>query len=197
MVERKDKFSEHKFFPVFDKYDMKDVKIEDIGLQNYINLEVDKIFLGGIHSNKLFAKSKLPIVERLINNLMRTEHFTGKKTKAYKVVKKAFEIIDARTKTNPLQVFVDALQYAAPIEDSTRLKLGGILVPKSVDVSPQRRLDIALRNICIGAISASHKNRKSIEECLAEEIIKASKNDVSSFAIAKRNELERVARAAR
>ncbi len=185
------------FFPVLSKYDTADVKIVDKGLERYINLETENIYLGGINSNKLFAKSKIPLVERLINNLMRTEKYNGKKIKAYKAVRDAFEIIDKRTKTNPLQVLVDAIQNSAPKEETTRLRFGGILVPKAVDVAPQRRLDIAIRNICIGAVNASHKNKKSIETCIAEEIIKASKNDVASFAIAKKNDVERVAKSAR
>jgi small subunit ribosomal protein S7 len=94
-------------------------------------------------------------------------------------------------------VFVDAIQNAAPKEETTRLRFGGIMVPKAVDISPQRRLDISLRNICTGAMNASHKNKKSIEACLADEILKASKNDPASFAIAKKNDIERVAKAAR
>ncbi|HEC72728.1 MAG TPA: 30S ribosomal protein S7 [Thermoplasmatales archaeon] len=185
------------FFPVLSKYDMNDIKIVDRGLERYINLETENIYLGGVNSNKLFAKSKIPLVERLINNLMRTEKYNGKKIKAYKAVRDAFEIIDKRTKTNPMQILVDALQNAAPKEETTRLRFGGILVPKAVDVAPQRRLDIAIRNICIGAVNSSHKNKKSIEACLADEIIKASKNDVTSFAVTKKNDVERVAKSAR
>lgn len=185
------------FFPVFSKHDMKSLKIEDQGLARYINLDTENIYLGGIFSNKLFAKSKIPIVERLINNIMRTEDYSGKKIKAYKVVKSSFEIIDKKTKSNPMQVFIDALQNAAPKEETTRLRFGGISVPKAVDVAPQRRLDIAIRNICKGSINASHKNKKSIEACLADELIKASKNDVASFAVAKKNDIERVAKSAR
>lgn len=185
------------FFPVLSKYNMEDVKIEDQGLARYINLETENIYLGGVYSNKLFAKSKIPIVERLINNLMRTEVYNGKKSKAYKVVRSTFEIIDKKAKINPVQAFVQALQNAAPKEETTRLRFGGISVPKAVDVAPQRRLDIALRNICKGSVSASYKNKKSIENCLADEIIKASKNDVASFAVAKKNDIERVAKSAR
>lgn len=185
------------FFPVLSKYNMDDVKIVDRGLERYINLETENIYLGGVNSNKLFAKSKIPLVERVINNLMRTEKYNGKKIKAYKAVRNAFEIIDKRTKTNPMQVLVDAIQNAAPKEETTRLRFGGILVPKAVDVAPQRRLDISIRNICVGAVNASHKNKKSIDVCLAEEIIKASKNDVASFAIARKNDVERVAKSAR
>ena len=185
------------FFPVFTKYDMKEVKIDDQGLARYINLEAENIYLGGIYSNKLFAKSKIPIIERLINSIMRTEKYDGKKIKAYKVIKASFEIIDKKTKTNPMQVFINAIQNAAPKEETTRLRFGGISVPKAVDIAPQRRLDIALRNICTGSVSASHKNKKSIEACLADEIIKAAKNDVASFAVAKKNDIERVAKSAR
>jgi small subunit ribosomal protein S7 len=185
------------FFPVFSKHDMKNVKIEDQGLARYINLDTENIYLGGIYSNKIFAKSKIPIVERLINNIMRTEDYNGKKIKAYKVVRSAFELIDKKTKTNPMQVFIDALQNAAPKEETTRLRFGGISVPKAVDIAPQRRLDIALRNICKGSVAASHKNKRSIETCLADELIKASKNDVASYAVAKKNDVERVSKSAR
>jgi small subunit ribosomal protein S7 len=197
MTAKKNESTINSFFPVFSKYDMKEVKIEDQGLARYINTDIENIYLGGIFSNKLFAKSKIPIVERLINNIMRTEKYNGKKIKAYKVVKSAFEIIDKKTKTNPMQVFIDALQNAAPKEETTRLRFGGISVPKAVDIAPQRRLDIAIRNICISSVSSSHKNKKSVEACLADEIIKASKNDVASFSVSKKNDIERVAKSAR
>jgi small subunit ribosomal protein S7 len=185
------------FFPTLAKYDMTTVKIEDKGLERYINLEVKDFFLGAPHANRLFGKSKLSIVERIMNNLMRTENYTGKKTKSYKVVKSAIDIIEKKTKANPVQAIIDALQYAAPKEETTRLRFGGISVPKAVDIAPQRRLDIAIRNICQGTCNASHKNKKSIENCLADEILKAAKNDPASFAIARKNDVERVARSAR
>ncbi len=197
MSEKKEVQPSAAFFPMFTKYDISTVKIEDPGLQRYINLENKDFFLGAPHANKMFGKSNIPIIERLINILMKTEMYTGQKTKAYTAVRKAFEIIDKRTKTNPVQVLVDALQNAAPKEETTRLRFGGIMVPKAVDISPQRRLDIALRNICTGSMTASHKNKKRIEACLADELLKASKNDPASFSVAKKNDLERVAKAAR
>jgi len=197
MTAKKSEGQSNNFFPVLSKYDMKEVKIEDKGLEKYINLDTENIYHGGIYANKIFGKSKIPLVERIINNLMRTEHYNGKKMKAYKSVRAAFEIIDKRTKTNPMQVLIEALQNAAPKEETTRLRFGGISVPKAVDVAPQRRLDIAIRNICKGAVNASHKNKKSIEACLADEIIKASKNDVASVAVANKNDIERVAKSAR
>jgi len=185
------------FFPVLSKYDMDSVKIEDKGLERYINLATENIYLGGVNANKIFAKSKIPLVERIVNNIMRTEHYNGKKIKAYKVIKATFDIIDKKTKNNPMQVLINAVQNAAPKEETTRLRFGGISVPKAVDIAPQRRLDIAIRNISQGSVNASHKNKKSMEACLADEIIKASKNDVASFAVAKKNDIERVAKSAR
>ena len=108
-----------------------------------------------------------------------------------------FEIIATKTKKNPVQVLVEALENAAPREEITRLQFGGISVPKAVDVSPSRRLDIALRNIAKGTVDSSFKNKKPVEECLADELILASKADMNSFSVAKKEELERVASSAR
>jgi len=197
MAEKTDNPMGSDFFPFLEKYNMSDVKVEDKGLERYLNLDTKDFFLGGSYANKLFGKSKASIIERLMNNLMRTEHYNGKKTKSYKVVKGALEIIEKKTKKNPVQVLVDALQYAAPKEETTRLRFGGIHVPKAVDIAPQRRLDIAIRNICQGTVNATHKNKKSMEACLADELMKAAKDDPASFSIAKKNDVERVARSAR
>lgn len=183
---------------IFGKYDPREVVIKDIALKRYINLEPRVVLhTCGRHANKPFAKIKMNIVERLINHMMRTEHATGKKMWAYKTVRKAFEIIEKRTKQNPIQVLADAIEKAGPREEVTRLKYGGISVPKAVDTSSLRRINIALMNMCKGAIQSSRGGKKRIEVYLAEEIIKASKGDVSSFAISKKEEMERVAASAR
>jgi len=183
---------------LFEKYDLSGIEVKDPGLARYINLNPIVIHHSGArYANKPFGKMKGSLIERMINNMMRTEHFTGKKTKAYKTVKLALEIIENRTKGNPVQVLVEALARAAPREEITRLRFGGISVPKAVDISPLRRLDIAMRNICKGAMSASFKSVKPIEECLANEILLASKGDMNSFSISKKEEMERVAASAR
>jgi small subunit ribosomal protein S7 len=183
---------------LFGKYSMSDVTCRDGGLAKYINLSPTMVpHSDGKHANKWFGKSRLNIVERLINNMMRTEVFTGKKTKSYRVVKDAFAVIAERTKKNPVQVLVEALENAAPREEITRLQFGGISVPKAVDVAPSRRLDIAIRNIARGAVQSSFKSTKPIELCLADELILASKGDMNSFAVAKKEEVERVAQSAR
>ncbi|MBN1538966.1 MAG: 30S ribosomal protein S7 [Candidatus Thermoplasmatota archaeon] len=182
---------------VFGRYNSKEVVVEDSSLKAFINLDPSYVpHSSARHANKPFHKHKISIVERLINNMMRTEKYTGKKTKSYMVVLDAFQLIEKRMKDNPVQVLVRAIENSAPREEVTRLKFGGISVPKSVDTAPARRLDIALRNISIGTIKASHKSKRSISECLAAELIAASKGDIQSFAVSKRDEVERVAKSA-
>jgi len=183
---------------LFEKYDLNEVEVHDAGLAKYMNLLPIVIpHTGGRWANKPFGKAKANLVERLINNMMRTENYTGKKAKSYRVVRTAFEIIAQRTNRHPVQVLVDAIEKAAPREEITRLRFGGISVPRAVDVAPSRRLDIALRNICTGVVRATFKNKKPVEECLADEILMAAKGDMQSSAIAKKEELERIAASAR
>ncbi len=184
---------------IFGKYDTSDITISDVGLARYVNLApyAGVPHHGGRHANTHFAKMKIPLVERLINHMMRSENYTGKKTSAYRVVKEAFRMVEEKTKQNPIQVFVDALVHAAPKEETTRLRYGGINVPKAVDTAPQRRLDLSIRFVATGAIQQSYRNAKPIEQCLADEIMKAAKGDPSSYAVGQRDEIERVAKSAR
>lgn len=183
---------------LFGKWDFRDIQLRDQGLKRYINLQ--PIYLphtGARHANRPFAKSHVNLVERLVNLMMKSEDYTGKKSKAYEVVKAAFDLIHERTRQNPIQVLVQAIENAAPREEVTRLRYGGISVPKAVDVSPARRVDIALRNITNGANAASFKSPKPVHECLANELIRASRGEMESSAIAKKEEVERVAKSAR
>ena len=183
---------------LFEKYDTSGVVVNDPGLVKYINLTPIIVpHTGARHGNKSFAKHKMNVVERLINEMMRTEVYTGKKNSAFRATREAFDVIATRTKQNPVQILVTALENAAPREEVTRLRYGGISVPKAVDVAPARRLDQSIRRIAAGAVEASHKSKNSIAQCLADEILKASKNDMNSVAIAKKEEIERVAKSAR
>jgi len=183
---------------LFETYDLADIQVHDLGLAKYINLSPIVIpHTGARWASKPFGKQRANIVERLINGMMRTEVYTGKKSKAYRVVRTSFEIIARKSNKNPVQVLVEALEHAAPREEITRLRFGGISVPRAVDISPMRRLDMALRNITVGAGQATFKNKKPVEECLADEIFLASKGDMQSSAIAKKEELERIAGSAR
>jgi small subunit ribosomal protein S7 len=183
---------------LFGKFDVSGVLVKDVGMARYMDTSPVAVpHTGGKHATKPFAKAKMSIVERLINGMMRTEDFTGKKLKAYRAVENSFDIIQKKTQKNPLQLLVDGLAHVAPREEVTRLQYGGISVPKAVDVAPARRVDLALRYICNGALEQSHKSKKPIEECLADEIIGAANNDMNVFSVSKKEEIERVASSAR
>ncbi|MEM2856021.1 MAG: 30S ribosomal protein S7 [Candidatus Nitrosocaldaceae archaeon] len=191
---------------LFDKWDYSEVEVKDPGLKRVISLKpmiVPTSF--GRHEHKMFGKSNLNVVERLVNKTMHfgkrfaknTGRMAGKKARAINIVKTTFEIIHLKTEENPISVLVRAIENAAPNEDTTRIIYGGAVYHVSVDVSPLRRIDLALKFITDGAKEATFSSPKTIEEALADEIILASKNDINSFAIKKKNEQERVAMSSR
>lgn len=183
---------------LFGKWEFEGVEVQDPGLKRYISLK--PIYLphsGGRHEHKRFKKSEVNIVERFLNGLMRHGQCGGKKTKAINIVKNAFELVHLKTGQNPIEALVRALENSAPCEDTTRIGYGGIVYHVAVDISPQRRLDLALRFMTDGARKASFGNPKPIDECLADEIIAAAARDSKSYAVQKRNEMERVALSSR
>jgi small subunit ribosomal protein S7 len=183
---------------LFQKWSFKDITVEDIGLQRYLNLTpMVAPHSMGRHEHQRFRKAKVNIVERLINNLMRPGKNAGKKAKVTNIVKEAFEIINTRTGRNPIEVLVKAVENASPCEDTTRISYGGVVYHLSVDVAPQRRIDLALRHITEGARLASANSPRSIQESIADELILAANKDIKSAGVAKRNEIERVAQSSR
>ena len=196
--EKKVEKTGEKEIKLFGKWSFKDVVVSDPGLIRYICLK--PIYVPhsmGRHEHKRFGKANVNIVERFINQFMRPGKNTGKKARAIKMVKNAFEIIHLKTGENPIQVLVKAVENAAPCEDTTRIAYGGIVYHLAVDISPQRRVDLALRFLAEGARKKAFSNPKSLEECIAEELILAARGDTSSYAIQKRNEMERIALASR
>ncbi|MEJ6530128.1 MAG: 30S ribosomal protein S7 [Candidatus Poseidoniaceae archaeon] len=183
---------------VFGKWDASEITCKDPGLAPYINLSTVGIpHTGGRHANAWFGKAKLSVVERFINKLMRTGPYTGKKQGAMKAFESALDQIASKSNSNPLQTFVDAICNAAPMEEITRIKFGAVSQPKAVDSSPSRRLDVALRNLAQGAQQGTHKSKKTLTNCIINELNKAAVGDITSFAVSKKEELERIAASAR
>jgi small subunit ribosomal protein S7 len=183
---------------LFNRWDLNEVEVTDPGIKRYINIQSMIVpHSSGRLSTQQFAKGEMLIVERLINRLMQNEMNTGKKHKAIRIAREAFEIIHRKTKKNPVQVLVDAVAQAGPREETVRLKYGGINVPKSVDTAPLRRVNTALKFICNGVYSATHKHKKYVSDCLADELIAAAKGDTKCYSVGKKEERERVAKASR
>ena len=180
----------------------------------------------GRYAVKRFRKANCPIIERLTNSLMMNGRNNGKKLMAVRIVAHAFEIVShalshprtsslapqtssrmmltnvlsqihIMTDQNPIQIAVDAIVNCGPREDSTRIGSAGTVRRQAVDVSPLRRVNQAIALLTIGAREAAFRNVKSVAECLAEELINAAKGSSNSYAIKKKDELERVAKSNR
>jgi len=197
---------------VFGKYETTEVQIADPSLANYVTLETKKVPITfGRLTRRRFEKAQLSVVERLINKIMRSgqgkrkmsgkyirgRNGCGKKLQAMKIVENAFDIVNKRTKENPVQVLVKAIENAGPREDTTRIKRGGISYTVSVDVSPMKKVDEALKNISLAAFSQSFDRKVKAEEALATELIAAAKEETSSFSVKRRDEVERIAKSSR
>jgi ribosomal protein S7 len=125
---------------------------------------------------------------------MMTGRNNGKKLMAARIVQHAFEIVHLLTDANPLQILVDAIINCGPREDSTRIGSQGTVRRQAVDVSPLRRVNQAISLLTTGTRESAFRNVKTVAECLADELINAAKGSANSYAIKKKDELERVAK---
>ena len=190
-------------FKLFDRWETKTINVNDPGLKRYINLSsilVPKT--GGRYAGTRFWKNKNNIVERLINKLMIPGHkgkkhkltsgrVSGKSQKVYDIVENAFKIIEEKTQKNPIEVFIRALENAAPREEIITIEYGGAKYPQAVECAPQRRIDIVLRQMVQGSYQKSFNKKLNMKDALADEILKAYNFDQGSTAISKKLELER------
>ncbi|MHA1675464.1 MAG: 30S ribosomal protein S7 [Promethearchaeota archaeon] len=196
---------------LFNRWTFEGVEVHDISMQNYINLQPIIIpHSGGKHQHKRFWKTEhISITERFINKIMTpglvkkrikgrgSSHNMGKKSKVIKIVYNAFAIIEDKSGENPIQVLINAIEHCAPREETTRISLGGISYQQAVDIAPQRRVDLALKLIVQATVGLAYNNIKTIDELLANELILAGRNDASSRAVKRKDEMERVAISAR
>ncbi len=193
----------------FNTWDTEGITVEDKGLQRYMTLDpriVPKT--GARYAGSRFHKSKVFIVERLINKVMipghkakkhkaSSGHMTGKSSKAYTIVLDALKIIEGRTKQNPIAILVKGIENAAPREEIITVEYGGARYPKPVECAPQRRIDIVLRLFAQSAYQKSFNSKKNISQALADEIANAAQMSPQSAAIQKKLDTERQADSSR
>lgn len=193
---------------IFGLWDISEVSVTEPGLKKVINLD-DRLLLkshGRIKYDQ--AKTKVNVIERIINLLqvpgsrgkkhrIITSWMTGKQQKATMILVDALKIIEKQTKQNPIAVLVKAIENAAPRDEVTAIEYGGARYPQAVDVSPRRRLNLTLRFIVNGSYDKAFNKKATITESLAKELIAASNNSGDSYAITKKNDIEKQADAAR
>ena len=204
-IEEKEKVME---FKIFDLYDVSEIKVEDPGLRAVINLSPKLIVKSQGRNVVKHGQTKVNIVERLMNRLAVAGHRgkkhkiilgrnTGKYTKNMGTVLKALKIVETKTGKNPIAVLVKAIENSAPRDEITVIEYGGARYPQAVDVSPIRRVNLALKNIVHGASDKAFGKKKDIVQALAEEIILANEGNFESLAMKKKNESEKQADSAR
>jgi len=197
---------------LFNKWDCEGIKVEEEALRPYIHLPdllVPRTGGKAAKGQRIWTQ-KTHIVERFINKLMVPGHIkkhkhkrtsgrnTGKALNVQKIVIRCFEILEEKTGKNPIQVFIKAIENIAPREEVTAIEYGGARYSKAVEVSPLRRVDLALRYIVWGSYGKSFNKKIKIVDALTTEILAAYNLEVSgSYALAKKLELERQADSSR
>ncbi len=193
----------------FNTWSVQGVTVADAGLQAYVMLSpriVPKT--GGKNATQRFHKSKTFILERFMNKIMVSGHRAkkhkmssghngGKSQLVYGIMFKTLQTIENRTKKNPIQVLITAIENAAPREEIIAIEYGGARYPKAVECSPQRRVDLAIRFMTQGAAQKAFNTKKAIDQALADEITNAYGLSANSNAVSKKNELERQADSSR
>ena len=114
-----------------------------------------------------------------------------------RIVLDTLKIIEEKTKQNPIQVLVSAIENAAPRDGITVIEYGGARYPQAVDISPLRRVTMTLRLIVQGSYDKSHNKKTKIHEALADEIMKAYKGEADSYVMGKKRDSEKQADSAR
>lgn len=131
-------------------------------------------------------KFKDVIVSKFMNQIMRD----GKKSVAERIVYGAFDLVEARAKKNPVEVFHAALETVSPSVEVRSRRVGGATYQVPVEVRIVRRQALAIRWL---AAAASARNENTMRERLAAELMDASQG--RGNAVKKREDTHRMAEA--
>jgi small subunit ribosomal protein S7 len=128
------------------------------------------------------------ILAKFVNNLMKD----GKKSTAERIVYGAFEKVEARMRSEPLQVFHEALENVKPTLEVRSRRVGGATYQVPVEVRPERRQALAIRWLIQ---AASKRSEKTMTDRLAGEVMDAANNRGAAYK--KREDTLRMAEANR
>ena len=124
------------------------------------------------------------VVSKFMNSIMHA----GKKSVAEKIVYDALEIIEGKTKQNPIGVFEQALDNVMPSIEVRSRRVGGATYQVPVEVRPERGQALAIRWL-IGA--ARSRSEHTMQERLSGELLDAANN--RGTAVKKREDTHRMA----
>ena len=137
------------------------------------------------------------LLARFINRLM----VAGKKSTAESIVYGALDIVEVKTKEDPLAVFERAIDNIAPMVEVKSRRVGGATYQVPIEVSPRRRIALAIRWIIE---AAKKRGEKSMTYKLSGELMDAADQNAKTGdssgkggAIKKREDMHRTAEANR
>ncbi|MCX8997893.1 30S ribosomal protein S7 [Rhizobiaceae bacterium BDR2-2] len=128
------------------------------------------------------------VVTKFMNAIM----LHGKKSVAETIVYGAFDVVESKTKQEPVTVFHQALENVAPHVEVRSRRVGGATYQVPVDVRPERRQALAIRWLIA---AARKRNETTMVERLSGELMDAANNRGS--AVKKREDTHKMADANR
>jgi len=128
------------------------------------------------------------VLSKFMNQIM----IDGKKSTAERIVYGALDIVEARAKRDPVEMFHDALDNVSPAVEVRSRRVGGATYQVPVEVRPERRQALAIRWM---AAAARARNENTMRERLAGELLDASNG--RGNAVKKREDTHRMAEANR
>jgi small subunit ribosomal protein S7 len=128
------------------------------------------------------------VVSKFMNSIM----YAGKKSVAETIVYGAFDMIEGKTKQNPLGVFQQALDNVMPTIEVRSRRVGGATYQVPVEVRNERRQALGIRWLIV---AARERNEKTMTERLSAELLDASNS--RGNAVKKREDTHRMAEANR
>jgi small subunit ribosomal protein S7 len=131
-------------------------------------------------------KYKSTLVAKFTNKIMQQ----GKKSVAERILYHALEIIQEKTKEDPLKVFEKSVSNVRPVIEVKSRRVGGATYQVPQEIRPERRTALAIRWLIA---YAQERSEKSMEEKLAAELLDAANN--RGGAIKKREDVHKMAEA--
>jgi small subunit ribosomal protein S7 len=131
-------------------------------------------------------KYKDKLVAKFTNSLM----LGGKKSTAEGIIYGAFDVINARFKEDPLEVFRKALDNVKPKLEVKSRRVGGATYQVPVEVRPERRVALAMRWL---VLHSRTRGEKTMRERLAAEFVDAAA--MRGGAVKKKDDTHRMAEA--
>ena len=128
--------------------------------------------------------------DRLVAKFTNIVMLRGKKSTAEHIVYGAFDVIQARYKEEPIEVFRKALDAVKPKVEVKSRRVGGATYQVPVEVRPERRVALAMRWL---TSYSRERGEKTMVERLAAELMDASQN--RGNAVKKREDVHKMAEA--